>query len=414
MDMHARNQYLQQLQVEYLATKVRRQRSHLLDEAVKRTGLARKYLVVKLRPSTRWKPTPRKQRSATVTYHSDLILPLVQCWEIFGQPCGQRLAPLLATELERLRTFGELTLTANQARLLTTMSARTVDRLLGHEKAVRLICQRSQPKHPLLYQLVPTKTSDEFDRTIPGQIQADGVEHCGATTEGEYVNSIPTVDAGSYWWEATAVMGKGQRVTERALDRNRQRTPFPWKELHPDNGTSFLNWHLWRYANRTKLDLSRSRPYHKNDNCFIEQSHRTSVRAYVGHARYDTPAEMRLVNELYDVLRLYKNFFQPVLRLKTKERIKGHVTRRYEPAKTPYQWLMDHPAVPAATKETLSDQYERLNPADLRRQIDTILAKLAVCYDAKHARLTTESAPGVQFDFSLAEQPIVRLDTTVA
>ena len=157
MDMDARNQYLQQLQTEYLAAPSRTRKSALLDEAVKRTSLNRKYLTQKLATRTRWVKQPRKKRVASITYTTDLIGPLVRCWEIFGAPCGQRLAPLLTAEVDRLRTFGELAVTEAQATLLRSMSKRTVDRLLTHEKAVRLMRQRTVPRHSLLYQLVPTK-----------------------------------------------------------------------------------------------------------------------------------------------------------------------------------------------------------------------------------------------------------------
>jgi hypothetical protein len=415
MTMEARNQYLEQLQREYLAAGSREGKSRLLDEAEKRTSLNRKYLTVKLQARTSWVKRPRKARVAVTTYHSDLILPLIRAWEIFGQPCGQRLAPLLTTEVPRLRQFGELAVSDEQARLLGQMSASTVDRLLDHEKAVRLMQARWQPKHPLLYQLVPTKLSSEVDRSVPGFIQTDGVEHCGASARGLFASTIDTVDPASYWWDGVAVMGLGQRETERALDEQRSRAPIPWRELHPDNGTSFLNWHLWRYAQRTKLELSRSRPYHKNDNCFVEQSNRTSVRDYVGHVRYDTPQELALLNELYGLLRQYKDFCQPVLRLKEKIRDKGHIRRRYEPATTPYQWLMAHPAVSTETKEQLRRQYQQLNPAQLRRAIDTTLDRLAATYEAKHqpTQETPVTKPARRLEIELTERPLVGLGVTV-
>ncbi len=414
MNMDGRNQYLKQLQSEYLATRSKTAKSRLLDEAIKRTGLNRKYLTIKLQARISWIKRPRQARAAPVIYKTDLILPLVRCWEIFGQPCGQRLAPLLKSEIDRLRKYGELLVSDTQARLLNQMSASTVDRLLDHEKAVRLMKERSAPKHPLLYQLVPTKLSDEVDRTLPGFIQTDGVEHCGQSTNGLYVNTIDTVDPASYWWDAVAVMGKGQRETERALDEQRKRAPIPWHELHPDNGTSFINWHLWQYAVRTNLNLSRSRPFQKNDNCFVEQSNRTSVRDYVGHVRYDTLQELRLINELYTLLRDYKNFFQPVMRLKEKIRDKGHIRRRYHEATTPYQWLMDCNSVDEITKAQLKARYERLNPALLRRDIDKILGRLAAVYAVKHAKVRTAvTLPTVRLDFELTEQPLVRLGVTV-
>lgn len=413
MDMHSRNQYLQTLQGEYLKSS-RARRGQLLDEAEQRTGLVRKYLTRRLSPATRWVKHPAVRGRRPKTYGSDLVAPLVRCWDLFERPCGARLASILAAEVERLRSFGELWITDEQASQLQAVSGRTIDRLLTHEKEVRhLREQRGERPNPLLYQLVPTKLSDEADRTTPGFEQLDAVEHCGSSTNGEYVTSVGSVDAASYWWEATAIMGKGQRATTTALDTNRQRTPFPWREAHPDNGSSFLNYHLWGYAQRTKLALSRSRPYQKNDNCFIEQTNGDNIRQYVGHVRYDTEAELKLLNQLYADLRLFKNYFQPVLRLNTKTRTKGHVSRTYQRPTTPYQWLLDCPTISEETKQRLKTAYEQLNPAELRRRIDATLAKLAHTYATKHAPTTPDSMlPKVTFSFGATTH--VRLPAHVA
>lgn len=413
MDMAARNQYLQALQGEYLRSSKRR-RGELLDEAEQRTGLVRKYLTRRLSPKTRWVRHPVARGRRPRTYSADLVAPLVACWDIFERPCGARLASLLVVEVDRLRSFGELWITDGQAIQLKTMSGRTIDRLLVHEKAVRHQReQRGERPNPLLYQLIPTKVSDEADRTNPGFEQLDAVEHCGATTGGEYVTSVGSVDAASYWWEATAIMGKGQRATTGALDANRQRTPFAWREAHPDNGTSFLNYHLWGYAKRTQLALSRSRPYKKNDNCFVEQTNGDNIRQYVGHVRYDTATELKLLNELYADLRLFKNFFQPVLRLSTKTRTKGHVSRRYQPATTPYQWLLDCPTVTEEATVSLRATYTSLNPADLKRRIDATLARLASTYAAKHQSIPAKE-PTPKVTFSFGAPATVRLPALVA
>lgn len=388
MDMYSRKQYLKEVQKEYLLVS-KKKKIKLLDEAIKRTGLNRKYLIRRLSAKTRWEKSPRARPVRSPEYGVDLITHLVKLWDIFNEPCGQRLAPLISTELERLRNWGEILVTDQQAKQLKKMSAKTIDRLLEHEKSVRLIAAKYAKKKPsLLYQQIPTKMSDEWDRTKLGQIQIDGVEHCGQTTQGEYVVTIPTTDIASHWWEAEAVMGKGKRRTLQAINNNRRRFPFAWEEIHPDNSTSFINYFLWDYSQETDLQFSRSRPYQKNDNCFIEQKNSQHVRKIVGHVRYDTNKELIILNDLYgNELRLYKNFFQPVMRLEIKERNKGHIYRKYQPAKTPYQWLMDNPEVPEETKEKLKAIYQNLNPAELKRQIDRKLKILNEIYLTKQHQL---------------------------
>lgn len=383
--MQSTKQYLIELQKEYLGVG-KKEKGLLLDEAQKRTGRNRKYLVYRLSATTNW----RKARKKTIRsnhYPSDLILPLVKLWDIFDHPCGQRLKPLIETELSRLRQLKEIFLSNAQAQLLASMSEKTIDTLLAHEKEVRHLKEQYVAKtQPSLYRQIPTKLSDEWDRYLVGQIQIDGVEHCGASVAGEYVNTISTADISSHWWEGEAVMGKGQHRTLNGIKRCQGRFPFDWYEIHPDNGTSFINYFIYDYANQSGLEFSRSRPYQKNDNCFVEQKNSRNIRRHIGHVRYDTKRELDILNDLYrNELSLYKNFFQPVMRLEVKTRNKGHIYRKYQKAKTPYQWLMESAQTPDKVKQELSKTYRRLNPADLKRKIDIKLKVLSSIYQAKYA-----------------------------
>lgn len=388
MDMYSKKQYLKELQKEYLSAD-KKQKSRLLDEAEKRTELNRKYLTRRLSAKTRWNKPPRSNATRPRQFGSDLIIHLVKLWDIFDKPCGQRLAPLIRDELSRLRQFGEINISGEQAEKILKMSARSIDLLLAHEKEVRRLNDKYQKKkNPLLYQQIPTKMSDEWNRDVLGQIQIDGVEHCGQTACGQYANTIAHTDISSHWWEAEAVSGKGQARTLEAIKLARDRFPFDWKEIHPDNGTSFINYFIYDYAKLEKLEFSRSRPYKKNDNCFIEQKNSQNVRKVVGHVRYDTDTEIDILNDLYrNELRLYKNFFQPVMRLKSKERNKGHISRKYQEAKTPYKWLMDSEETPLEVKQELEKVYAELNPAKLKRTIDLKIRKLAKVYQIKQKNM---------------------------
>jgi hypothetical protein len=384
MDMNSKKQYLKELQKEYLGA-TKKQKGELLNEAQKRTCLDRKYLTRRLCAKTHWVTSKRSKTSRSKEFGCDLIIHLVKIWDIFDKPCGQRLVPLIKEELERLRQFGEINVSNDQAEKLSKMSARTVDLLLNHEKEVRRLNLKYEKKrNPLLYQQIPTKMSDEWDRELLGQIQIDGVEHCGQTACGQYANTISHTDISSHWWEAVAVNGKGQTGTLGAIKLVRERFPYDWNEIHPDNGTSFINYFIYDYAKMEKLEFSRSRPYKKNDNCFVEQKNSQNVRKVVGHVRYDTDLGIGILNDLYrNELRLYKNFFQPVMRLESKERSKGHISRKYQIAKTPYKWLMDSSKTPDEVKLKLEEIYVTLNPAKLKRVMDLKLKKLAKVYNAK-------------------------------
>jgi len=385
MDMESRKQYLRELQKEYLKTG-RKEKGSLLLEAEKRTGLSRTQIIRKLSPKTNWDKSARAKTTRSRQFESDLIIHLVTLWDIFDQPCGQRLKPLIGDELPRLRKFGEILVSDEQAEKLIKMCPKTIDTLLSHEKETRLFREQySKKKTSLLYSKIPTKMSDEWNRELVGQIQIDGVEHCGQTSCGQYTNTISHTDISSHWWEGEAVMGKGQGRTLDAIKAARSRFPFSWNEIHPDNGTSFINYFIYDYAKKEGIEFSRSRPYRKNDNCFVEQKNSQNVRKVFGYLRYDTETELELLNDLYrNELRLYKNFFQPVMRLEAKKRTKGRIYRKYQEAKTPYRWLMDSPAVSEAIKESLKAQYDTLNPAELKRVIDMKLKYLLKAYDSKH------------------------------
>jgi len=310
---------------------------------------------------------------------------LVQIWRIFDYPCGQRLEPLLKTEVDRLRKLGELNCSDEVAEKLKKISFRTIDEKLKHQKEIERIRRKYHKKvHPLLYQKIPVKLSDEWDRSQLGNIQTDLVEHCGQSARGEYINTISNTDIATGWWEGEAIMGRGQIPTCEGLDRARKRFPFPWKEIHSDNGTEYINAHLFRYTQKTGLRFSRSRPNKKNDNCFVEQKNRTHVKRYVGYLRYDSFKEQEILNDLYrNELRLYKNFFQPVIKLVSKERIGDKIYRKYDTPKTPYQRVIESEEIPEKTKQQLKKIYLSLNPAQLKRDIDKRLDLLYRAYQEK-------------------------------
>jgi hypothetical protein len=313
------------------------------------------------------------------------VAALTKLWRLFDYPCGQRLAPLLKTETERLRKLKELVISDTTAAKLAEISARSIDVKLAFVKAQEAIRRRRHQKvHPLLYQKIPVKVMAEQDRTAAGNIQIDLVQHCGASAAGEFLNTLSTTDIATGWWEGEAVTGKAQEPVQEAIGAARGRYPFPVREIHSDNGTEFINDHLYRYCAAERLHFSRSRPYKKNDNCLVEQKNWTHVKKFVGYLRYDTPEEQTLLTDLYrNELRLYKNFFQPTIKLKEKVRVGGRIHRRYDEPRTPYQRVMEFKETSRRTKQELKQVYHSLNPAELKRAIDRKLNRLCHLYKSK-------------------------------
>ena len=394
MNKEAKYQYMQTLRERYLRGN-KKEKGLILDEYCRNTGQDRKYSIKKFRYKVKLKnPGQRKPRKEY--YDGRVRAALVALWEIFDCPCGQRLEPLLKSEIGRLRRLGELVCSDETESKLKRIASSTVDKKLEHEKEV-LRQKRKYKKNfnPLLCQMVPVKTAAEMDRTVPGNIQIDCVEHCGSSASGEYVNTLATIDVFSGWWEGEGVMGKGQVRALAAMKNASSRHPFDWKEIHPDNGGNILNYHVWTWTQEKGICYSRSRPYRKNDNCFIEQKNSTHVRKVVGYLRYDAETELNIINDLYrNELRLYKNFFQPTIKLVQKVRVKGKICRKYDQAKTPYQRLMESDYVSEEKKQELKAIYESLNPAELKRTIDRKLNLLYKAYQKKKG-LPVETSPAI-------------------
>ena len=391
MDMSARNQYLKVLQGKYFMAKVRKEKSAILDEYCSNTHQNRKYVTRKIRSSISL--VPKRRGGKEVIYDGYVKAALAKVWEIFDCPCGQRLKPILEVEPDRLRELGELKVSDEVALKLRTISSATIDRKLKHQREMlHLLRSKGGPKPgSLLKGKIPIRLT-EWDTSKTGYVEMDLVVHCGSSTLGEYINTLSTIEVSSGWWEGEAIMGKSQQSTFQALKKIRERTPFDWKGLDSDNGSEFINEILYKYCHRERLEFTRSRPSRKNDNAYIEQKNWTHVRKILGYLRYDTFVELTIINDLYHGdLRLYKNFFQPVMKLVSKERIGGRV----KSPKTPYQRLMDSGQISEQARKQLEVVYLSLNPAQLKRSIDTKLDKLYHTYEQKRKSEQVEEVASV-------------------
>lgn len=396
--MHARKQYIEEIRKEYGKAGLKR-RGELLDEAQRRRKQNRKYLIRVLNAAPAAKPERKRKRKRRAHYGAAVLPAVVRVWDIFDQPCGQRLAPALKTEVERLRGLGELKCSDEVAADLKKISARTIDRMLRREKQVRLLRRNRNPAtQRLIYQKVPVKVAAEWDTSEVGNLQVDFVAHCGRSGGGEYVHTLSAVDIATGWWEGQAIAGRSQQATKEGMEQIRSREPFRIKEVHPDNDSAMVNELLLRWCREAGIRMSRSRPYKKNDNAWIEQKNWTHVRKVVGYARYDTMRELRLLNEIYAVLRLYRNYCLPSMKLASKVRDGGHIRRKYSPPMTPCQRLLESGQLTAKVKKQLRSVYESLNPAALRRRMDELRSALEQMHGAKPAAAEEPLRRGVPIE----------------
>jgi len=362
----------------------KKEKTGLLDEYVKNTRHNRKYVIQILNSQKIWDNLNKPRKLRKKKYGTAINAPLVLLWRIFDFPCGQRLKPCIEAELERLRNFGEINISNQLAEQLKNISSATIDRRLKVPRRGEHN-RRFSTTRPgsLLKAKIPIRLTEWNTKKI-GFLETDLVAHCGSSAFGEYGNTVSLTEIATGWWEGEAIIGKGQRATLAALKLMRQRTPFDWLGLDADNGGEFINYFLWDYCNETKLEFTRSRANKKNDNAYVEQKNWTHVRKIFGYFRYDTSRELAIINDLYhNELRLYKNFFQPIMKLKKKIRIGAKRKRKYETAKTPYQRLMESKQIKKKTKKELKTIYQNLNPAALKRKIDQKIYLLLRTYQTK-------------------------------
>jgi len=404
--MGSRKQYLKVLMNQYVKAD-RKGKGLLLGEYCKNTGQNRKYVIRKINRLLFKEQPPRKKRAAY--YGAEVRRALLWFWKLFDHPCGQRLAPVVRTEVDRILRRGHLQLSQRTVIKLKRISSATMDRLLrGDKMKWRYDRSRYPKKRPLIYQAIPLKLTD-WDTARVGFIEMDLVFHCGSSTEGDHIHTLSTTEIASGWWEGEAIMGRGQLRVFEALQSIRKRSPFAWRGIDSDNDSAFLNSHLLKYSQQQGLEFTRSRPMRKNDNAYIEQKNYTHVRRPLGYLRYDTQEELRIMNDLYRrELRLFKNFFQPVMKLKKKDRVNGRLRRTYEEAKTPYQRLLDSGQLSKSQKDAHKVYFE-LDPVQIKKALDDKLNRLYTTYARKHKKTIVinpykRQAPPVTFSM-IQQQP---------
>lgn len=353
----------------------KKQKSILLERLIKITGYSRKHLMEILSNPPRVKRIRRKRVSIYLT----VIKYLRKLWAVSNYACGQRLAPMIPIYLASLRRHKELIVSKEERKLLISVSPATIDRLLRHERKKINLKGRSRTKPgTLLKHQIPIRTFSDWNEKQPGFLEIDTVHHCGDNPKGDYIHTLDTTDVFTGWNECRAFMGKSEKHTVEGLEHIRKnKLPFPMLGIDFDTGGEFVNYHLIRYADRNRISYTRAREGKKNDQNYIEQQNYSVVRRFVGYQRLDTPEQLVIINQLYDKLSDYQNFFQPVMRLKEKVRNGTKVTRRYDKPKTAYQRVLADKRIESSVKQKLRERYKKLNPKKLILEITNLGKKLS-------------------------------------
>jgi hypothetical protein len=387
MARQSKREYLRLIHERYRKAR-RSEKTAMLEEFCKVCGYNRKYAIWLLqRPLSQAKAhRPRTQRP--VTYSKAAITTLAKIWEASGYLCSQRLKAALPQWLPWAKKH--FAISKELERQLLAISARQMDRRLFPNKraAKRRLYGTTRPGS-LLKHMIPIKT-EHWDVTLPGYLEIDLVSHSGASAAGEFLYTLDCVDIATGWVERQAVMGKGQHGIVEALSQIEQRLPFRLRGIDSDNGSEFINAHLFNFCQQRPKDQSvqftRSRPYKKDDNAHVEQKNWTHVRKLLGWQRYDTAEALQRINSLYERLRIFQNLFQPSMKLSRKIRKGSRVMRRYDQPATPLERVLQS-GEKTPQLRALKSLAQNTDPFELSRQIDQQLDRL---YNLK----AQQSSPG--------------------
>jgi len=351
----------------------KKRKSVILSSLTEVTGLGRKACIKRLRRMQLRDPGSTEQRGRPRYYTPDIIAALLEVWEIGSEACGENLHPMIGEYIDiqiRAGTWKHDDLVTGKLRKMSLGSVK--DYVGNFTRTRRSFGGKGTTQKSSVISMVPIRM-DGWDAAEAGVTQVDTVAHCGDTISGDYAITTNGADVATLWGTRRAQWGKSQEVTKTSLEAMRNDSPFHWTEMHPDSGLEFINLFCIRYAEESFLRMTRSRPYHKNDNCFVEERNGHVVRAYVGYERLDVFETVNALNDLYDVLTPYLNHFIASRRIVSKERVgaRWKVTRE-KVAKTPYQRVRERDDISEEVKTRLLEEHAKLNPAKMKKKIDLL------------------------------------------
>lgn len=353
----------------------RREKGRILDEFVAVAKCHRKHAVRLLGRSG-------EELAAVTTapgrrmYDEAVREALVVLWEASDRICGKRLKAVAPALIEAMEQHGHLELDAEVRERLKSVSAATIDRLLAPVRREAGSRRRHRGKRKVAAR-VPVRTFADWTEPLPGFLEADFVAHCGGSVSGAYIHSLVATDVCSGWTEAIPLLVREQSLVVQGIEAIAKHLPVPVRGIDIDNDSTFLNETLVNYCTDRSIELTRSRPYRKNDQAWIEQKNGAVVRRFAGYDRYSGPIAGQALAHLYGAVRLYVNFFQPSFKLIDKTRSGASVTKRYQKPATPCERLLADQRVSPEVKHALREQRVRLDPIALLHTIREAQSALA-------------------------------------
>ena len=342
----------------------KKDKGRILDEFIAVTGHHRKHGIRLLGQSGddgEEQPAAKKGRRI---YDESVRQALIVVWEAADQICGKRPKAALPHLVESIERHGHLDLDPRVRQRLLSASAATLDRLLQpiRTPASRRLRRRRRQSPG---RNIPVRTFADWNAPPPGFLEIDLVVHHGGSWWGSIIHSLVATDICTGWTEAVPLLAREQTLVAAGLEAIGRQLPFPVKGIDSDSDSVFINDALTQYCAERGIEFTRSRPYRKNDQAWIEQKNGAVVRHFVGHDRYSGSVAGPTMAHLYGAVRRYVNYFQPSFKLVEKTRHSSRVVKRYSPPATPCDRLMQHDAVSVEMKAALSEYRVQLDPVAL-------------------------------------------------
>ena len=367
----AQKELLQLLRERYKGSS-KSDKTKILDEFVALSGCHRKHAI---RLLTGTQPTEQSSHISRRVYDEAVLQVLIVAWEASDRICGKRLKSVLPAIVASMEQHGHLDVKQNVRDKVLAVSAASIDRLL---KPVRMQTKRRRSKRKKkVSKQVPTKTFSDWNESAPGYLEIDFVAHCGGSLTGSYIHSLVATDVCSGWTEAIPLLAREQSLVVAGIQAIEHQFPINILGINSDNDSAFINKTLLDFCQQADITFTRSRPYRKNDQAWIEQKNGSVIRRFAGYERFSGPVAGQALAKLHALVRLYVNYFQPSFKLIEKSREGAKVTKRYDLPATPCDRLLTHPSVTLDIREEIQTRRASLDPIDLLYRIRKTQAALA-------------------------------------
>jgi hypothetical protein len=368
------------------ATKKRK--GKILDGLCEDTGWSRDNARRQLRLAAAADPRPRpgKAKSRPPKYSRRARQVLTNAWMLSGTACGQYLVVQIADGLlERLVAHGELkdghrmsgcVVLADDAVLdeVKAMSSATIDRYLTDARSHLEPLSKSTTKkssYPLRNEIPFGKSYSPVGG--PGYLSIDTVAHCGDTLKGEHLWTLNATDVLIGWSETITIKNRARRWIVEGHEEILPAFPFTVIAANYDGGSEFINYALFNYSVMHNYQMTRSRPYHSNDNAHVEQRNYDIVRRHAFRYRYEGEDALNTLNSLWYWVNLRKNYLVPTRKCIGHTKTKSGRTRGiYDKPRTPYKRVLESDSVPKEKKDELTRTFEGLNDANITRRINEL------------------------------------------